>query len=43
MILGISSYRLVFEKACHLPVEFEHRASWAIKHLNFDPEKAGEL
>ncbi|GJW28487.1 reverse transcriptase domain-containing protein [Tanacetum coccineum] len=35
-------YKLVYEKACHLPIELEHMAYWALKHCNFNLKTAGD-
>ncbi|XP_014499219.1 uncharacterized protein LOC106760271 [Vigna radiata var. radiata] len=34
--MGLSPFQMVYGKACHLPVEMEHQALWALKILNFD-------
>ncbi|KAL6293309.1 hypothetical protein ACE6H2_001451 [Prunus campanulata] len=38
----MSTFRLIYGKACHLPMEQEHKAYWAIKELNFAYDLAGE-
>ena len=41
-ILGMSPYRLVFGKSCHLPVEVEHKSYWVVKELNSEMKAAGD-
>nr|GEX77701.1 reverse transcriptase domain-containing protein [Tanacetum cinerariifolium] len=40
--IGCTPYKLVYGKSCHLPIELEHRAYWALKHVNFDLKTTGD-
>nr|GEZ71759.1 reverse transcriptase domain-containing protein [Tanacetum cinerariifolium] len=42
ILIGCTPYKLVYEKSCHLPIELEHKAYWALKHANFDLKTAGD-
>nr|GEU83751.1 reverse transcriptase domain-containing protein [Tanacetum cinerariifolium] len=40
--IGCTPYKLVYGKSCHLPIEIEHKAYWALKHVNFDIKTVGD-
>ena len=40
--IGMSPYRIVFGKPCHLPLKLEYKAMWAIEKLNCDFQSTKE-
>jgi len=40
--IGMTPFKLIYGKSCHLSVELEHKAYWAIRNLNLDPKLDGE-
>ncbi|GJU50184.1 reverse transcriptase domain-containing protein [Tanacetum coccineum] len=40
--IGCTPYKLVYEKACHLPIKLKHKAYWALKHCNYGLVTAGD-
>nr|GEY35311.1 reverse transcriptase domain-containing protein [Tanacetum cinerariifolium] len=40
--IGCTPYKYVYGKACHLPIELEHKAYWALKHCSYDLLIAGD-
>ncbi|GJX83907.1 reverse transcriptase domain-containing protein [Tanacetum coccineum] len=40
--IGCTPYKLVYGKACHLPIKLEHKAYRALKHCNYDLVTAGD-
>nr|GFA39574.1 reverse transcriptase domain-containing protein [Tanacetum cinerariifolium] len=41
-LIGCTPYKLVYGKSCHLPIELERKAYWALKHVNFDLKTVGD-
>jgi hypothetical protein len=40
--MGTTSYKIIYGKACPLPLDLEHSAFWTIKKLNYDFKVARE-
>nr|GEY19577.1 reverse transcriptase domain-containing protein [Tanacetum cinerariifolium] len=40
--IGCTPYKHVYGKVCHLPIELEHKAYWALKHANVNLQAAGD-
>ncbi|GJX54178.1 hypothetical protein Tco_0282547 [Tanacetum coccineum] len=39
--IGSTPFRIVYGKACHLPIEMGHKSYWALKNVNLDLDVAG--
>ncbi|GJS70593.1 reverse transcriptase domain-containing protein [Tanacetum coccineum] len=40
--IGCTPFKLVYRKACPLPIKLEQKAYWALKHCNFDLKTADD-
>ena len=40
--ISTTPFRLLYGKSCHLPVELEHKAWWAIQQLNLNDDLSRE-
>nr|GEZ70719.1 reverse transcriptase domain-containing protein [Tanacetum cinerariifolium] len=40
--IGCTPNKLVYRKSCHLPIELQHKAYWALKHVHFDLKTTGD-
>nr|GEW25530.1 reverse transcriptase domain-containing protein [Tanacetum cinerariifolium] len=40
--IGCTPYKLVYGKSCRFPIELEHKAYWASKHVNFELKTTGD-
>ncbi|GJT60985.1 reverse transcriptase domain-containing protein [Tanacetum coccineum] len=40
--IGFTPYKIVYGKACHLPIELEHKIYWALKWNKFDLKTTGD-
>nr|GEY42499.1 reverse transcriptase domain-containing protein [Tanacetum cinerariifolium] len=40
--IGCTPYKLFYGKSCHLPIELENKAYWALKHVNFELKTVGD-
>ncbi|GKE50360.1 hypothetical protein Tco_1481618, partial [Tanacetum coccineum] len=40
--ISSTPFRIVYGKACHLPIELEHKVYWVLKNINLDLDAAGK-